>query len=363
MLFRLDQIVILPGQKLVALFGLLVFVDGDEVDRPHFVDAFLQDGHLLRHGIPVSGSAAGGHLFGRERADPGRTFVGKCDGDALAANLVEVHLIFLLDPFPQVLHRHVFLRQFHLETAALILQFAQTPPLLAQVLLAHGDVARQGFPLRHQLRRLRAHLLAFVLQAAHRPARFFNLRLGLRLARGERVNFGAPPPGQLGQFLLFPEGIRQLFLGRQGDPGFSHGRGGGVALPAQRFKAGVQIVQLPLQLPFVTLQFADPRRQRPALLLSFLFLRRQALDFVNDRVDFLVQHPPGILQRVVLAFARGDVDFLCAQFVLRLLQARLQRGLFAHQHSFAAARVADLILQAGQVPLQLGDLVFSSQNG
>ena len=116
LLFRLDQIVILPGQKLVALFGLLVFVDGDEVDRPHFVDAFLQDGHLLRHGIPVGGSAAGGHLFGRERANPGRTFVGKCDGDALAANIVEVNLIFLLDPFPQVLHRHVFLRQFHLET-------------------------------------------------------------------------------------------------------------------------------------------------------------------------------------------------------------------------------------------------------
>ena len=70
--------------------------------------------------------------------------------------------------------------------------------------------------------------------------------------------------------------------------------------------------------------FVGPGRQPGALLQAFLLLRGQALNLINDRVDLLVQQPLGILQRVELAFVRGDGDFLGAQFGLRLLQAGLQ---------------------------------------
>ena len=89
--------------------------------------------------------------------------------------------------------------------------------------------------------------------------------------------------------------------------------------------------------------------ERGALLVPFLLLRGEALDFVNDRVDFLVQHALGILQRLELAFVRGDGDFLRAQFRLRLLQAGLQRRLLALQRAFAAADFADLFLQRARV--------------
>jgi hypothetical protein len=80
------------------------------------------------------------------------------------------------------------------------------------------------------------------------------------------------------------------------------------------------------------------RRQRAAFLQAFLFLRRQALDFKNHRLNFLVQQPVRILQRVELAFARGNGHFLLAQFRLRLLQAGLQFRLLAQQR--AARRLA-----------------------
>ena len=42
-------------------------------------------------------------------------------------------------------------------------------------------------------------------------------------------------------------------------------------------------------LAFAGFQFVRLRRQRAAFLRAFLFLRGEALHFVNDRVDFLVQ--------------------------------------------------------------------------
>ena len=179
LLLGLNEVVILAAEELVALFGLLVFVNGDEIDRPHFIDALPQGGHLLRHGIPVGRGAAGGHFLRSQSPDPGRTLVRDGDSDALAANGVQVHLIFLLNPLAQVLHGHVVLRQFHLERAALILQFAQTTALFPQVFLATGHAALQRISLSHQFSRLCAHLLAFELQTPNLLAGFFNLQLGL----------------------------------------------------------------------------------------------------------------------------------------------------------------------------------------
>ena len=41
LLFGFDEVVMLCSQKLVPLLGFLVLLDGDEVYRPHTVDAIL----------------------------------------------------------------------------------------------------------------------------------------------------------------------------------------------------------------------------------------------------------------------------------------------------------------------------------
>ena len=148
-----DQVVVLLAEELVALLGLLVFLDGHQVHRPHLVNALLQVLDLPGDGRPIGGGAGGGHFLGRHHVHLGRAFVGVGNGDALAANAVEADVVFLLDPLAQVLHRHVLLRQLHFEGAALLLQLGQPPALLAQTFLARGDVLVLGLLLRHQLRR------------------------------------------------------------------------------------------------------------------------------------------------------------------------------------------------------------------
>ncbi len=73
-------------------------------------------------------------------------------------------MIFLLDPFAQVLDGHVFLRQFNIQGAALFLQLSQLPPPLAQIFFARNDVAFLRLFPRQQFGGLRVHLLALVLQ-------------------------------------------------------------------------------------------------------------------------------------------------------------------------------------------------------
>ena len=71
-------------------------------------------------------------------------------------------MILLLDFFAQVLNRHVFLRQFNFNSAALILQFRQTAALRTQIFVARRDFRFLRIFLREQFRRLRVDLLAFV---------------------------------------------------------------------------------------------------------------------------------------------------------------------------------------------------------
>ena len=133
---RLHQILVLPGEELIPLLGLLVFVDRHQVHRPHLVDALLQSDRLFCDGVPIGGDAAGGHFLRRQRFDLRRAFVGDGDGNALAANIVEVHLIFLLHSLTQVLHGQVLLRELDVQGAALVLQFHQAPAQLPQRFLA-----------------------------------------------------------------------------------------------------------------------------------------------------------------------------------------------------------------------------------
>ena len=137
----LNQIVVLLGQKLITLLGFLVFLDGHEIHRADFVEPLLQGLNLLRDGVPIRGRACGGHFFRRHHMHLRRAFVGERDGDAFAANVVEGEVIFLLDPFAQVLDGHVFLRQFNIQGAALFLQLSQLSPLPAQVFFARNDIA------------------------------------------------------------------------------------------------------------------------------------------------------------------------------------------------------------------------------
>ena len=141
--------------------------------------------------------------------------------------------------------------------------------------------------------------------------------------------------------LLLAERRQQLFLRRERHLALGERGIGGVALLAQIFQFGRERGDLFLAGAFAGFQFVQLRRQRAALLQTFLFLRGEALNFKNDRLNFLVQQPVGILQRVELAFARGDGDFLLAQFRLRLLQAGLQFRLLAQQRAAFAAHVGD----------------------
>ena len=154
----------------------------------------------------------------------------------------------------------------------------------------------------------------------------------------------------------------KLFLRRQRHLAFRERGIRGVALLAQIFQFARERGDLFLAGAFARFQFAQLRRQRAAFLRAFLFLRGEALDFKNDRLDFLVQQPVGILQRVELAFARGDGDFLLAQFRLRLLQAGLQFRLLAQQRAAAAAHLGDAHLDFRQFAVQFGDLVFAAEN-
>ena len=124
---------------------------------------------------------------------------------------------------------------------------------------------------------------------------------------------------------------------------------GGVALLPQVFQARGQRGDPLLAGLLARFQRRRPLGQRGALVVAFLFLRGEALDFVNDGVDLLVQQAAGILQRIELALARGDGDFLLAQFVLRLLQAGLQFRLLAQQRAALAAGLGHALLEFGHV--------------
>ena len=69
--FGFDQIVVLRGEELVALLGFFVFLDGDEIDRPHFIDPLLQRADLFADRVPIGRRAVRRHFFGRERFDLG----------------------------------------------------------------------------------------------------------------------------------------------------------------------------------------------------------------------------------------------------------------------------------------------------
>ena len=81
------------------------------------------------------------------------------------------------------------------------------------------------------------------------------------------------------------------------------------------------------------------------------------------RFNLLIQQTIGILQRLELAFARGDGDFLHAQLRLRLLQRRLQFGLLAQKFAALLARALDQLLKFVQLRLQFGNLILAAKNG
>ena len=73
---------------------------------------------------------------------------------------------------------------------------------------------------------------------------------------------------------------------------------------------------------FARFEVVQTNRERFAFLQAFAFLRGEAINLEHDGLNLLTKQPRGILQRFELAFARGNGDFLLAQFRLRLLQAR-----------------------------------------
>ena len=103
---------------------------------------------------------------------------------------------------------------------------------------------------------------------------------------------------QMGQFgdaqfqrlLLLLKRRAQLFLSGERDFAFGQSRICGIPVQTQSFQSGAVFGHLLLQILFAAFQIAGLFRQGRAFPGAFLFVRGQALNFINDRVDFLVQH-------------------------------------------------------------------------
>ena len=106
----------IAGQELVALLGFLVFLNGDEVHGTDLIQPLLQRLDLQLNGRPVGSTPPAAISSAASASAPSsQALIRHRDGDAPAPDVVEVHMIFLLDPFPEILDGHVFLRQFDIE--------------------------------------------------------------------------------------------------------------------------------------------------------------------------------------------------------------------------------------------------------
>ena len=319
------KIVVLFAEELVALLRLFVFLDGDEVDRPHFIQALLQRLDLLRDRGPVRRAARRRHFLRRHDMHFRRAFVGKGDGDAFAADVVKVEMVFLLNAIAQVLHGHVLLRQFDLDGAALLLDFGQAPPLFAQGFLAGGNVSFLRLLLRPAIRRFARSLVrgrAGDVSICARESWISDSACSLRPTNEEHSarrcsNTCASSRNALLQsLLLLPERRAELLLRGEGRLCFpSDHHSPRRASRARSPSSAVSAATWSCRSRSRASSCAGLRRKSGAFLQPFLFLGGEALDFVNDGVDLLMEQPARIFQRGEFTFARGNRDFLARSSV------------------------------------------------
>jgi hypothetical protein len=131
--------------------------------------------------------------------DARRAFIGVRDRDALAPDVVEPDVVFLLDALTQILHGHVFLRKFDVNRAAALLQINEQAAIFTQRFLSRADVALLRLLLAKQPGGLAIHLFAVVRQLFDQAARFLNFELGLVFARHKRRTFATALFDDLGQ--------------------------------------------------------------------------------------------------------------------------------------------------------------------
>ena len=326
---------------------------------------------LLGHRRPIGRRARRDHFVRGHHVHPSRSLVRVGDGDALAADAVEVDVVFLLNAVAQVLHRHVLLRQLNFEGSALLLLLGQAPALLAQPFVAGRHLGILGLLLRHQLACLGVDLLAVMLQLLDQTARFLDLGLSLLFAADKGGHLAAALLDHLSQLTdplfeglpLLLERRAHLLFRRQRHPAVGQIGVRGIALLAQALQQSRQLLDLLLTNPLARFTFPGLSRQSGALLQPFLFLRGQALNLVDDGINLLMEQSLGILQRIELAFVSSNRHLLGTQFDLRLLQTRLQLGLLALKNPFGTADFRYLPFQLGQCPVQVSDLILPAQNG
>ena len=285
----------------MALLGLLVFLNGHQIHRPHFVNAAFA---RPRPAAPTAFQSVAAPLAaissGVSVCDFGRAFVGEGDGDALAADVVEVEVIFLLDFFAQVLHRHVFLRQFDFNAAALVLQFRQTAALRAQIFFARRRCplpANFSAPSNSAVCALTCSRSCASVQSC-RANPEFPIPPAPCARRTRNISL-APLLDQLREFadallqrlLLLAEGRRKSARPTRGRLCFRSAprwprRAAGADFPVRRVSAATCC----LRVAFAAFPSSfNLRRQRVAFLQAFLLLRGEALNFKNHRLNFLVQ--------------------------------------------------------------------------
>ena len=252
-------------------------------------------------GVPIRGRAAARHFFGRQRFNFGRAFIGESDRDAFAADVVEIDLIFLLNALRAGFARPCFSARVRLRSCR-----------VAAEVRSGGGVARADFLRAWQLplpapafwpikfRSLRVHLLAFVLKRfdLRRDSAISDSACALRLMNDG--NFAAALLRRVGSvrecavrkaLLLLAERSAKLFFGRESDFAFRQGRcwrrrAVGAVAPSALFSS----VTCSCNSRSRSSKLVDLRGQAFARFCKpSCFLCGEALDFVNDRVDFLVQ--------------------------------------------------------------------------
>ena len=300
----------LRTQKSVALFNVLILINGHQIDRPHAINFFLQGCNLLAHRIPVRGRRVAGHFFGRDGFGGGLAVVGDVDGPTIAAHFMQIHGIFFEDAFHELLLRHSLLRQFHFNLAFAFLQFGERIALVRKFHFAPLGPGGLLVALLREFRGLFAGGLALDAEPIYLAARFHILRFKLHFALSAFAECLLCAFECALQFLQ-PLLHRRLTLEQRILAFFSFGQGyfrfGQIfngAFPSLALfvdKLFVDIERL-LNSPRAFFHFANARAQslRPALRTFLLFSEIAHLE--NHRVNFLMQDLPRILQRVKLAF-------------------------------------------------------------
>ena len=292
------------------------------------------------------------------------------DPKALGPNVLQTHLVLLLDPRPQVLQRESLLGQLHLELAALILEGRHAGTAFLQLFLAAVDLALLELPVSEQLVDLIGQNGPFAREPLDLAAALADARLEVGPAILELPLLGLEPLDGRAEFAdagleraaLTLVGGQQLLLGGEGDLGVVEGLARGIAPIAQLFQATAQFGDLGPGIEFALLPLGHLGGKRFPLLDIARLLTGQGLEIPIDLSQANLKRPLGGLKCIELALTGGHGDLLLAQFHPHLFESQLQGRLLGLESPLLPTGLGDAVLQRGDLGLEFGDLILATQD-